>query len=42
MREKWVYLQRNTLHRESVGPRRRREALRYGVVGFYGLGDSMG
>ena len=37
--KKWVYLERNTLHRQSVDHLRRREALKYGAVSFYGLGN---
>ena len=32
--KKWIYLERNTLHRHGVGHFRRLEALKYGVVGF--------
>ena len=31
----WIYLEKNTLHRLSVGQLRRREAPGYGVVSFY-------
>ena len=37
--KKWIYLERNTLHRQSVDHLRRREALKYGAVSFYGLGN---
>ena len=37
--KKWIYLERNTFHRQSVVHLRRREALKYGMVGFYGLGN---
>ena len=40
--KKWIYLERNTLHRQSVGHLRRREALTYGMVSFYGLGNFIG
>ena len=36
--KKWIYLEKNTLHRHSVGHVRRGEVLKYGVVSFYGLG----
>ena len=42
MGKKWIYLERNTLHRQSVGRLRRREALKYGLVSFYGLGNFVG
>ena len=31
--------ERNTLHRHSVDQLRRREALKYGVVSFFGLSN---
>ena len=34
-----IYLERNTLHRQSVGHLGRQEALKYGVVSFYKLGN---
>ena len=39
--KKWVYSERNTLHKQ-YGPswRASAEALKYGVVSFYGLGNS--
>ena len=39
--KKWVYSERNTLHRQC-GPSQRAsaKALKYGVVSFYGLGNS--
>ena len=37
---KWIYLDRNTLHRWSVGHLRDR-ASKYGTVSFYGLGNLM-
>ena len=40
--KKWIYLERYTLHRQSVGHLRRREAPKYGVVSFYGLGNFIG
>ena len=40
--KKWIYLERNTLHRQSVGHLRRQEAPKYGVVSFYGLGNFIG
>ena len=39
---KWIDLERNTLHRQSVGHLRRREAPKYGMVSFYGLGNFIG
>ena len=33
---------RNTLHRQNVGLLRRQEALKHGVVSFYGLGNFIG
>ena len=39
----WIYLDRNTLHRLSVGHLTRRDrASKYGMVRFYGLGNLMG
>ena len=38
----WIYLERYTFHRQSVGHLRRREAPKYGVVSFYGLGNFTG
>ena len=32
--KKWIYLERNTLHRHGVGHLTRLEALKYGVVSF--------
>ena len=40
--KKWIYLERSTLHRQSVGHLRRREVPKYGVVSFYGLGSFIG
>ena len=40
--KKWIYLERNTLHRHNVGHLRRQEALKYGVVSFYELGNFIG
>ena len=40
--KKWIYLERITPHRQSVGPHRRQEALEYGVVSSYGLGNFTG
>ena len=40
--EKWNYLERNALHRQSIGHLRRQEAPAYGVVSFYGLGNFIG
>ena len=34
--KKWIHLERNTLHRQSLDHLRRWEALRNGVVSFYG------
>ena len=39
---KWIYIERNTLHRQSVGYLRRRQStrvLKYGVVSFYRLSN---
>ncbi|XP_066892023.1 transmembrane protein 150C isoform X1 [Kogia breviceps] len=35
--KKWIYLERNTLHRQSVGHLRSQKAPGYRVVSFYGL-----
>ena len=40
--KKWIYLDRNTFYRWSVGHLRRQEALKYGVVSFYGVGNVIG
>ena len=40
--KKWIYLEGNTLHRQSVGHLRRRETLKYGMISFYGLGNFIG
>ena len=41
--KKWIYLERTTLHGQSVGHLRRQEwAPKYGMVRFYGLGKFMG
>ena len=40
--KKWIYLERNTVRRQSVDHLRRQEALKYGVVSFYGLGNFTG
>ena len=40
--KKWIYLESNTLQRKSVGHLRRQEALKYGVVSFYGVGNVIG
>ena len=40
--KKWIYLERNTLHRQSVGHLRRQESPKYSVVSFYGLGNFIG
>ena len=38
--KKWIYLERNTLHRQSVGHHKRLSASsKCGVVSFYGLGN---
>lgn len=36
MSKRCIYLERNTLRRQSVGPRRRREVLRHGLAAFMG------
>ena len=33
--KKWIYLEKNTFHRQSVGHLRRQEAPGYGAVSFY-------
>ena len=38
----WIYLERNTFHRQSVGLSEGERALKYGVVSFYGLGNFIG
>ena len=40
--KKCIYLERNTLHRQSVGHLRKQEAPKYGMVNFYGLGKFIG
>ena len=40
--KKWIYLETNTLQRKNVGHLRRQEALKYGVVSFYGVGNVIG
>ena len=40
--KKWTYLERNTVHRQSVGHLRRQEVPQNGVVSFYGLGNFIG
>ena len=37
--KKWIYLETNTLQRKNVGHLRRQEALKYGMVSFYGVGN---
>ena len=39
MDKKWNYLERNTLHRQSVGHLGRWEALKYSLLSFYGLSN---
>ena len=38
----WIYLERNTFHRQSVGHLKRQEALKYGTVSFYGQDHFIG
>ena len=38
--KKWIYLERDTLHR--IWSISEAEALKYGVVSFYGLGNFIG
>ena len=40
--KKWIYLERYTFHRKNVVRLKRREALKYGVVSWYGLGNFIG
>ena len=41
--KKWIYLERNTLHRQNVGRcRGRRAASKLGADSFYGLGNFIG
>ena len=40
--KKWIYLERNTLYRQSMGCLRRWEALKCDVVSVYGLGNFIG
>ena len=40
--KKWIYLERNTLHRQSVGHLRKKEAPKYGMLSFYGLSNFIG
>ena len=40
--KKWIYLERDILHRQTEGQPRRRETMKYGVVSFYGLGNFTG
>ena len=40
--KKWIYLETNTLQRKNVGHLRRQDALKYGVVSFYGVGNVIG
>ena len=40
--KKWIYLERNTLHRQSVGHLRRSDPPKYGVASFYGLSNFIG
>ena len=40
--EKWFDLERHTLHRQSVGRIRGREASAYGVISSYGPGNCKG
>ena len=37
--KKWIYLERNIFHRQTVGHLRRQETLKYGIVSFGGLGN---
>ena len=40
--KKWIYLERNTLHRQSVGHLRKKEAPKYGMLSFYGPSNFIG
>ena len=40
--KKWIYLERNTLYRQSVGHLRGERTSKYGTVSFYGLGNFIG
>ena len=40
--KKWIYLERNTLHRQIVGHLRKKEAPKNGVPSFYGLSNFIG
>ena len=40
--KKWIYLERDTFHRQNVVCLRRREAPKYGVASFYGLDNVTG
>ena len=41
--KKWIYLERNTLHRQECGPSQRESAAsKCGAVSFYGLGKFIG
>ena len=41
--EKWIYLERDTFHKQACGlSRRANAASKYGVVSFYGLGNFIG
>ena len=37
--KKWTTLERSTLHGQSADQLRRQEALKYGMVSFYGVGN---
>ena len=40
--KKWIYLERNTLHKQIVGHLRKKEAPKNGVPSFYGLSNFIG
>ena len=40
--KKLIYSERNIHHRQSMGHLRRREALKYVVVSFHGMGKFIG
>ena len=42
MGKKQIYSERNIHHRQSMGHLRRREALKYAVVSFHGMGKFIG
>ena len=40
--KEWIYLERNTLHRQDVASSKGVRALKVGVISFYGLGNFTG